>query len=542
MLTDDLQASYDRLNYPNEAYFFTDPAALVALSKIRIRQESLALKLNYHLEQDNFAGARYLEIGCARGGNLIPLAYRYPKMKFVGVDISHAQIQQAKQDAKALHLDNIVFYPISFLDIHPDEGLFDFVVAHGVLSWIEKTLGVALIKHMATLLQKQGIFYISYNTLPGWYQEKAIRDMMHFHLNFCDTAQDQIQQARDILDFASQSATDTYRKRFLSEENSVIKSVPDGYFYHDYLEVFNTPYYLKEVATLLQSHGLNYIGDTQLVQPEIKAEAQDFIECCSKQNIAGLLPFIIKEQYEDFLTNRHFRQSLAIKGNEKLSDASLSSNLQELYFLICSQLAEPLAHYELKKATSLILVPQHNENESQLTRVTLVNEVKVMALFLGGKYHPYAFKDIVEKTHIPEKELFQVLTQLMEKSLIRPLSQYNKRKHPYQHPIALLFSRYYAQQSQVTINHYHRNIELDLASRYLLNLCDGVHSVHALIEQVLLYLDENMKVTSVLQNQDFPFVLLGEKVNELSVKDRKELVRFFVYDALDQFSDLGLLI
>ncbi len=51
-------------------------------------------------------GYRLLELGCAGGGNLIPLAYYNPGSQFVGIDKSTVEIDQAKTASTALKIDD----------------------------------------------------------------------------------------------------------------------------------------------------------------------------------------------------------------------------------------------------------------------------------------------------------------------------------------------------------------------------------------------------------------------------------------------------
>ena len=40
---------------------------------------------------------RVLELGCASGGNLIPVAYTYPDSTFLGIDLSGEQIRRGEE-------------------------------------------------------------------------------------------------------------------------------------------------------------------------------------------------------------------------------------------------------------------------------------------------------------------------------------------------------------------------------------------------------------------------------------------------------------
>src|SRR5262245_66566311 len=59
-----LGGDFDQLPYPSMPFAYTQPAHLAALAAL------------YGLEPPRAASARVLELGCASGGNIIPLAAR----------------------------------------------------------------------------------------------------------------------------------------------------------------------------------------------------------------------------------------------------------------------------------------------------------------------------------------------------------------------------------------------------------------------------------------------------------------------------------
>ena len=71
---------YDEVPYPNYAYSYTHPDTLATLATL--------LGLTPAPVDD----CRVLELGCAGGGNLIPMAQVLPDSHFVGLDYSGQQI------------------------------------------------------------------------------------------------------------------------------------------------------------------------------------------------------------------------------------------------------------------------------------------------------------------------------------------------------------------------------------------------------------------------------------------------------------------
>src|SRR5947207_11530446 len=107
---DSLQRSYDNVPYPSHAFPFSHPSRLAAVARLM------------GLDTPPVQRCRVLELGCASGGNLIPMAATLPQARFLGIDLSPVQIDAARQTAAALDLHNIELRRMSILDITADLG------------------------------------------------------------------------------------------------------------------------------------------------------------------------------------------------------------------------------------------------------------------------------------------------------------------------------------------------------------------------------------------------------------------------------------
>ncbi len=119
-----------------------------------------------------------LEIGCASGHNLLPLAASFPESSFVGIDFSDTAILRARRHAEALGLDNVTFEHADLKEWRPEAEDFDYLVAHGMLSWIDDRMKAALLDLVRGALAPDGIACIGYNTLPGWALRKEAAAMV----------------------------------------------------------------------------------------------------------------------------------------------------------------------------------------------------------------------------------------------------------------------------------------------------------------------------------------------------------------------------
>ena len=251
---------------------------------------------------------RVLELGCAAGGNLIPMALELPESRFVGIDLSGRQIAEAQKTAQALALTNIEFKHLSILDVGPDFGQFDYVIAHGVFSWVPTPVQDKILEIAAKNMTPSGVAYISYNTYPGWHMRGMIRDMMCYHVQHLHEPLGRANQARNLLDFLADSVSrdNTPYGLLLKSEVEALRGSHDSYLIHEHLEEVNEPIYFHQFVERAAARGLRYLGEAAfftMLASEYPPEVANALNMLSPD-------LIHTEQYLDFLRNRMFRQTL----------------------------------------------------------------------------------------------------------------------------------------------------------------------------------------------------------------------------------------
>jgi methyltransferase-like protein/2-polyprenyl-3-methyl-5-hydroxy-6-metoxy-1,4-benzoquinol methylase len=258
-----------------------------------------------------------LELGCADGSNLIPMACALPHSTFLGVDASGRQIQAGVEVIDALGLRNIELLHCDILDIGPDFGRWDYIITHGVYSWVPREVQHAILLACSTLLSPNGIAYISYNTYPGWRMRGLLRDMMLYHSRKFPDPKARIEQARALIDWLSTTvaAEGTAYGALLRSEMEQMRHWHDTYFRHDSLGEINEPVYFHEFMERVEPYGLQYLAEAEL--PSMLAN--NYPEPV-RETLERLGRDIIElEQYMDFVRNRMFRQTLLCRSGIQLS-------------------------------------------------------------------------------------------------------------------------------------------------------------------------------------------------------------------------------
>jgi methyltransferase-like protein/SAM-dependent methyltransferase len=318
--------SYDEVPYESHPYPQTHPSRLATIATL------------FGLSPPPVDKCRVLELGCASGGNLIPMAEALPESWFVGVDLSARQIGDGEKIVRSLGLGNISLRHASILEVDESYGSFDYVICHGVFSWVPVSVQKKILDICAKRLTPQGVAFVSYNTFPGWHMRGMIRDMMRYHALRFDTPDLRIKQARALLDFLTQSARQdggAYATLLRTELES-LRHQADHYLYHEHLEDVNVPLYFHEFAELAEKHGLRYLGEarlTTMVTGNFTPDVQKALETVATDQIQA-------EQYMDFVRNRTFRETLLVRADAAPNWGIQPAAIHNLHISTTHQLSE----------------------------------------------------------------------------------------------------------------------------------------------------------------------------------------------------------
>lgn len=304
-------------------------------------------------------GCRVLELGCASGGNLIPLALAHPNSHFVGIDLSARQIDEGRRVARKLSLSNLDFRAMTILDLGQDIGVFDYVLVHGVYSWVPPAVQARILDICLRQMAPQGVAYISYNTYPGWHARAAIREMLWYHTRREQDPAVRVRAAREFLAFLAQSTAgaaanghpvveaDGGYGMLVQQELELLRRVPDSYLLHEHLEEFNEPLYFHQFVERAAGHRLQYLAEAQ-INSMMPGRFGPEIERTLRRISPDLLHM---EQYMDFLRNRMFRQTLLCHAEVRLADALQPQVMESLY----------IASFAKPSSKEVSFNPQHIE-------------------------------------------------------------------------------------------------------------------------------------------------------------------------------------
>lgn len=481
MLNDSPRNIYDEIPYPSYAFTQSHPDRLAMVATL----------LGMYPPPVN--RCRVLELGCASGGNLIPMAYAFPESEFIGIDLSSREIAEGQATIKSLGLANISLKHLNILEVDSSLGQFDYIIAHGIYSWVPEPVREKMLAICREQLNPNGVAYISYNVYPGWRLLGVVREMMLYHTRHTTDPQAQVAEARDFLEFLTKwipAEPDTLPGLLHASVNFIKERMPprqDAYMLHDDLAEVNEPVYFYQFAQAFARHGLRYLSDAQF-QPALVSnfdpELAEALRKLAKDTVA-------LEQYQDFLRNRAFRQSLLCHQEAALSARLKPERLAEFH-LASPAVPEDRTLEVTEKVTQRFLAP----NGSTFTTDHPLTKAAMLCLSeVWPQVVPFntLLSRALARLGQPDQPIEPQEAQLAGANLLRAfthtdllvefhVSSLGFTLEPGDRPMASAVARLQAQREAYVTNMRHERINLDKSNHRLLPYLDGSRDRVALVD------------------------------------------------------------
>ena len=303
--TNDVQQTiYSELGYKSMPFPYTTPATLEAYGAL------------VGVSAPNPKTARVLELGATYGGNIISQALFNPDATFVGIELSQEQVEKGNEVIANAGLTNVSLVQSDIASIGSEIGTFDYIIAHGVYSWVDDGVKDALLRLIDEHLVEDGIAYVSYNTYPGWHTMEEVRQLMMFSNR--DKAQfnhkEKVLHGKTIGSIVGSQILkyDNLKERnskFLGALRSIMQK-DEYYVGHDHLEPNNDPVYFYQFNDHLGAHNLTYLCDADLTLSMVRSFDADIADTLDK---LALNDHVAQEQYLDFMLDTTFRKSIICK-------------------------------------------------------------------------------------------------------------------------------------------------------------------------------------------------------------------------------------
>jgi methyltransferase-like protein/cyclopropane fatty-acyl-phospholipid synthase-like methyltransferase len=482
--------SYDEVPYESHPFPQSHPDRLATVATMAA------------LKPPPVESCRVLELGCASGGNLLPLAVTLPRSQFLGIDLAQRQVSAGQQIIAQLGLQNIELRHLSILDVTAELGQFDYIICHGIYSWVPAEVQDKILTICKQQLTPSGVAYVSYNVYPGWHMRGIIRDMMCYHGNRFPTPQQRVAQARGLLDFVAKAVAGQPGAYglLLKDEAENIRKQADYYLFHEHMESINEPLYFHQFAERAAARGLRYLGEAEPAIMVTRHFPRDVQETLHK-----IAPDLIRlEQYMDFLRNRMFRQTLLC--HEELSPRYLMKADQIKDFLIASPLRPVAPRLNVRSHES-----EQFRGQGETVLTTSAPAHKAALAHLGQNWprrvpfaelHKAVCDMLGQEANADPAPITEALGNfLLEGYLSTKLVELHVHAPPLatrvsERPLASPLARYQAAAGKLVTSLQHTSVALSKPECYVLARLDGNHdqatllgALQELVQQGVLVLE-----------------------------------------------------
>lgn len=313
-----LEDEYDALAFPNAPQLKTHPDNMATLAAL------------FGVAAPPIEHCRVLELGCGSGDNLLAMAMNMPVSHYVGVDLSRVHLDRGRDVAKRLGLRNIQFEHADITTLDPDKlGTFDYIICHGVFSWVPPDVQDAILWLAGETLSPNGVFYLSYNAYPGWHLLNMLRQMLLHDAPPNASPQERVRRARNTLGILRAAASLPYNSvgAALGEKMSHLQSQSDGYLFHEYLTEHNEGFWFEEVVRRAGQHGMQYLANAV---PETM-EASNFGHAIANA-VAACPDRVSAQQRLNMALGTPFNSTLFCRAEHDVRRTFAATTIESLYY------------------------------------------------------------------------------------------------------------------------------------------------------------------------------------------------------------------
>lgn len=293
-------AAYDEVPYPPMSHPQTHAENLAIAGWLR------------DLEAAPPGRCRVLELGCGDGLNLAAMASLYPESEYTGLDYSAATIERGRAMLREAGVERVRLETGDIREARPDLGTFDYILAHGVYSWVPEDVRDGLMASIARHLAPDGVAFVSYLALPGAMLREMMRSMMRFHVRAEGDPLARSRQARSLVALLESAPIEkNHYNELLSAEAPIVLNRDEAALFHDELSPVSHPVLFTDFVSHAAEHGLRFLCEAEYLIPpgrNVHEKAREQLRPLEGNRV-------LFEQYLDFLEGRRFRQTLLCRDN-----------------------------------------------------------------------------------------------------------------------------------------------------------------------------------------------------------------------------------
>ena len=419
--------------------------------------------------------ASVLEIGCGEGFNLIGVAAVAPMSRCVGFDLSGEAIARGQALVAQTGLQNVELHRGDIMDYPRGGPQFDYIVCHGVYSWIPQSVRPALLELIRARLAPGGLAYLSFDTLPAASPKAAINAFLLRELAGIEGVEARVTGAVRLLTLLARNQRPESRlKGQLDQLLNDLRSFDPGYFYHDWLAEFYAPIALDAFEADVAANGLRRVGDAAMYDMftgDLDDEARAMVEACGDD-----IPR--RSTLLHMLRGSHvFRREMLVRADAPPPAVDWTDAVRTLSFVYLGT-REELPEDDGRTAT------RYSDGPEGFVVAREPTLVVTMDALLKHSPNELTFDQLLAITGIENETLANLLRGIATLTVIDAhATAQNFVAEPGDHPRAgLLVRAMMANGSQAITLRHSKFVASHDATRVLLTLCDGTRDRDELVQ------------------------------------------------------------
>jgi SAM-dependent methyltransferase len=288
-------------------------------------------------------GFTWCDLGCGQGVTAALLAATHPEGRFHGVDAMPGHIAHGRGIAAEAAIPNVHFHAADFATV-TGLGLpqFDYIVSHGVYSWISPRARAAMRSFIDGHLRPGGRVYLSYNAMPGRAADLPFQRLVRAIGETCpgDSTERVTAALKIVNTFLELKAPALAASPMLALAGERHGRADVAYLAHELMGVHWHPFFVTEVRAEMATIGLKPVGSATLVENHDAF----VLGRAARTALAGIEDDDVRELARDFLIDQCFRRDIFVRAGADLDEHAQRRKLLDSAFLLTRPASTQVAY------------------------------------------------------------------------------------------------------------------------------------------------------------------------------------------------------
>ena len=261
----------------------------------------------------------WCDLGCGQGATAVMLAATHPGGQFHGIDAMPEHTDYGRRFAAEGDVANVIFHTADFATAsHLELPKFEYIVAHGVYSWVGPQVRADMRSFVDSRLKRGGLLYLSYYAMPGRAADLPFQRLVRAIGETCEgNSTQRVGAALKIIDsFLGLKAPALVASPMLSRLKQEEYRVAASYLAHEYMGQHWDPLFVTDVRRDMATIGLKPVGSATLVE-----NYDSFVlGKAAREALSAIADEDVRELARDFLIDQFFRLDVFVRGADQLDE------------------------------------------------------------------------------------------------------------------------------------------------------------------------------------------------------------------------------